>query len=74
MKRIVDKTISMQFLAENALQGAIGNAFKQQAITEQWSQEEISAVLSEAESKDFDHFMLTITTHCLPVNDTDHEH
>lgn len=68
MKRIVEKTIRLQFLGQQMLQGAITQAFSMQALKENWTTNEIALVLREAGSRDFDHFLKTIMNHCAPQN------
>ena len=39
-------------------------AFSRQAKKEGWTEEEIAAVLNEAQSRDYDHLLATLADHC----------
>lgn len=43
---------------------ALMGAFSKQARREGWKQEEITAVLDEAKSGDYDHLIATLADHC----------
>jgi len=48
-------------------------AFKRQATKEKWTQEEISKVLNEARSGDYDHLLCTLADHCESPDEDDWE-
>ncbi len=66
MEKIVNKTVNLDLVGVNGNAFVIMGAFKRQAEKEGWTKEEISAVLTEAKSKDYYHLLATIDNHCQP--------
>ncbi len=66
MEKLVKKTVNLDLVGVNGNAFAIMSAFKKQAEKENWTQEEINAVLTEARSKDYYHLLATIDNHCQP--------
>mgnify|MGYP001559355841 CR=1 FL=1 len=61
------KTINLQLvgLDENAFFLLV--KFQQKAEREGWSEEEITKVLDEATSDEYDHLVATLSNHCNPI-------
>lgn len=64
MKRVIDKTVNLDLVGVNGNAFMIMGVFQKQARKEQWPQEDIDAVLSEAKSKDYNYLLATIANHC----------
>ena len=69
MKKIIDKTVNLNLVGINGNAYAIIGAFRKQARKENWTAEEIKAVLDEAQSNDYVHLLATIENHCEPKDD-----
>lgn len=69
MKRIIDKTVNLNLVGTNANAFAIMGAFSRQAKKEDWTQDEIDAVLQEAQTGDYNHLLATIENHCEPIDE-----
>lgn len=63
-KQLVPKTVSLDLIGVDGNAYAILGAFQQAARKENWSEQEIEIVIKEAQSKDYDHLLLTILDHC----------
>lgn len=66
MKRVINKTINLDLVGINGNAYAIMGAFRKQALNENWTEEEINAVLKEAQASDYNHLLATISNHCEP--------
>lgn len=64
MKRVIDKTVNLDLVGVDGNAYAILAVFKRQALRVGWTPDEISAVLTEAKSGDYDHLLATIINHC----------
>jgi len=64
----MNKTVLLNLVGLDGNAFAIMGAFSRQAKQENWSQDEIDAVLNEAKAGDYDHLLATIMRHC---RDTD---
>lgn len=64
MKKIVNKSITFDLVGINGNAYAIMGAFRKQARKENWTHQEIEAVLDEAMSSNYDHLLATIENHC----------
>lgn len=64
MEKSEVKKVDLSLVGVNGNAYAIMGAFQNQARKEDWSQEEIDAVLDEAMSGDYDHLLGTIIKHC----------
>lgn len=73
MKRVIEKTVNLDLVGVNGNAFMIMGVFRRQAKKEGWSQDEIDAVLKEAKSGNYNHFLATIENHCEP-KDEDHDH
>jgi len=69
MKKIIDKTVDLNLIGVNGNAYAIMGAFQRQARKEDWTSEEIEAILKEAKSGDYNHLLATIENHCEPKNE-----
>lgn len=69
MKKIIDKTVNLNLVGINGNAYAIMGAFRKQARKENWTAEEIKAVLDEAQSNDYVRLLATIENHCEPEDD-----
>lgn len=69
MKKVIDKTVNLDLVGINGNAYAIMGAFRRQAQKEDWTQEEINAVLDKAQSKDYLHLLATIENHCESTDD-----
>src|SRR5690606_38101529 len=70
MKIVIEKTVDLDLAGTDGNAFAIMGAFRRQAQREGWPDEEITAVLTEAKSSDYDHLLATIINHC-EVTDED---
>lgn len=61
----IDKRVSLNLVGIDGNAFAVMGAFRRQAIDENWSEQEIAAVLTEAQSGNYDHLLLTIMNHCV---------
>lgn len=64
----MNKTVLLNLVGLDGNAFAIMGAFSRQAKREDWSQDEIDAVLNEAKAGDYDHLLATIMSYC---RDTD---
>ena len=71
MKKRFNKTVNVDLTAVDGNAFAIMGAFRRQAVREGWSQEDISLVLADAKSGDYDHLITTIMAYC--EDDDTHE-
>ena len=69
MKKVINKTINLDLVGVNGNVFVIMGVFQQQAKREGWTQQEINAVLTEAESRDYNHLLATIANHCEPKDE-----
>ena len=60
----VDKTIKLNLVGIDGNAFSIMGAFSKQAKKEKWAKEEISTVLGEARSGDYNHLLATIMSYC----------
>ncbi len=60
----VNKTVQLDLLKTDGNAFSIMGAFRRQAEKEGWTKEEIDRVLTEAQSKDYNHLLATIMEHC----------
>ena len=58
------KTVDLELVGLDGNAYALMGAFKRQATRERWSAEEVSAVLDEAMSDDYDHLLQTLVQVC----------
>ena len=64
MKKVIDKTLTLDLVGVNANAFAIMAVFRRQARKEGWTSQEIETVLTEAKSGDYNHLLSTIINHC----------
>ena len=60
---MTNKKVKLRLDNINGNAFAILGAFNKQARKEDWSDDEIDAVINEAKSNDYDHLLMTITAH-----------
>ena len=65
-KASTKKTVNLRLVGIDGNAYAIMGAFQKQARIENWTEEEIQTVLTEAKSGDYDHLINTIDSHCNP--------
>ncbi|QTE23319.1 hypothetical protein [Polaribacter cellanae] len=70
MKKVVNKTVSLELVGVNGNAFMIMGVFQRQARKEGWTQEEIDLVLEEAKSKDYNHLLATISNHCEVIDES----
>ncbi len=73
MEKVINKTVNLNLVGINGNAFALMGAFRKQARKEQWTEEEISAVLKEARSADYDYLVFVLSNHCEPQTEDDHE-
>lgn len=61
---IVKKKVHLQLVGLNGNAFSLMGAFQSQARKEDWTNEEISAVLDECITGDYDHVLCTLADHC----------
>ena len=61
---LVGKTVKMNLVGLDGNAFALMGAFKQQARREGWTKDEISSVLNECMSGDYEHLIATLANHC----------
>lgn len=61
---VVDKKVSLSLVGTDGNAFSLMAAFAQQAKREGWLDEEVEKVLTEAKSKDYDHLLSTLSSHC----------
>ena len=64
MKKVINKTVTLSLAGVNGNAYAIMGAFRKQARKENWTEQEIEAVISEAQNGDYIHLLGTIQNHC----------
>ena len=64
MKKVIDKTVSLELVGVNGNAFMIMGVFQRQARKEGWTPQEIEAVLEEAKRGDYHHLLATISNHC----------
>ena len=62
-RQVVDKKIELSLVGVGGNAFAILGVFKNRARRERWTAEEISIVIEEAMSDDYDHLLQTIIAH-----------
>lgn len=60
----ITKTIKLNLPEIDGNAFALLGAFRRQATMEDWTQKEINEVLTEAQSKDYNHLITTLSDHC----------
>lgn len=63
-QQVVKKKINLELVGLDSNAFFLMGAFQRQARREGWSKEEISTVLNEAKSGDYDHLLCTLMDHC----------
>jgi len=58
------KTVNLSLVGVNGNAFALLGAFAKQARKEKWSDEEIQKVTNKALSKDYDHLLRVLDSHC----------
>ena len=58
------KTVNLELVGLNGNAFSLMGAFRQQARREDWSKEELNAVLTECMSGDYDHLVVTLAKVC----------
>ena len=61
---VINKKIDLELVGLDGNAFSIMAEFRHQAKKENWSEEEITAVLKEAQSGDYDNLLFTIQSHC----------
>lgn len=61
------KTVNLNLIGVDGNAFSILAAFCSRAKKEEWTKEEIEAVVTEARSGDYDHLVATISAHCEPL-------
>ena len=69
MKKVIEKTVSLNLVGVNGNAFMIMGVFKRQAKKEGWTSEEIKQVIDEAKSGDYVHLLATIENHCQPKDE-----
>ena len=59
-----NKYVKLQLWGLDGNAFSLLGAFKSQARKEKWSEEDISKVLTEARSSDYNHLVATLDSHC----------
>jgi len=72
MKKVIEKTVNLDLVGVNGNAFMIMGVFRRQAKREDWTQEEIDLVLTEAKSGDYNHLLATIENHC-ELKDESHD-
>ena len=60
----MEKKVRLQLVGLDGNAFALMGAFQRQARKEGWSKDEISAVMDECLSGDYDHLLCTLMDHC----------
>lgn len=63
------KTVTLNLVGLDSNAFVLLGAFKIQARKENWSKEEIDAVVKEAMNGDYDHLLCTLSDHCTPIEE-----
>ncbi len=61
---VVNKTISLKLVGLDGNAFSLLGAFSRQAKKEGWTEEEINAVLEEAQRDNYSHLVATLSDHC----------
>lgn len=69
MKKVVDKTVDLNLVGVNGNAFMIMGVFKKQTKKEDWTQQEIDLVLTEAKSADYNYLLTTTENHCEPKDE-----
>lgn len=69
MKKVINKTVNLDLVGVNGNAYAIMHAFRTQARKERWPEQDIEAVITEAQSNNYNHLLATILNHCEPKNE-----
>jgi len=64
MEKINRKPVKLRLVGLDGNAYSLMGAWRTQARKEGWSQEEITAVLNEAKSGDYNHLLCTLSEHC----------
>ncbi len=64
MKKTIEKTVNLDLAGHDGNAFALMGVFQRQAKRENWTPEEIDAVMEEAKSDDYDHLLQTLILHC----------
>ena len=64
MKRVNEKSVNLDLVGLNANAFALMGAWRRQAKREEWTEEEIEAVIAEATSSDYNHLLSVLDNHC----------
>ena len=59
-----EKKVNLSLVGLDGNAFALMGAFQQQARKEGWSKEEITSVLDEAKSGDYNHLLVTLDSYC----------
>ena len=62
-RQVVDKKVELDLVGVDGNAFSVLGAFKNRARRERWTDEEVSAVIKEAMSDDYDHLLQTIIAH-----------
>jgi len=71
MEKIVPKTVNLDLVGVDANAFSILGVFQRQARREGWTPEEISLVVEEAKTGDYDHLLAVIINHCEVIDEDD---
>ena len=63
-KYMTKKKLKLKLIGEDSNAFSLMGVFKKQAMKENWTTEEIKEVLDEATSGDYDHLLVTLSSHC----------
>ena len=73
MQNTKTKKVKMELVGLDGNAFAIMGAWRSNALRQGWSQEEVRAVLKEAQSGDYDHLLATIAMNTTEPDDWDDE-
>ena len=65
MEKLVDKTVHLDLYGLDGNAFFLMGSFQKAARRQGWTQEEISRVMNEAKSGDYDHLVQTLITYCV---------
>lgn len=71
MKKTIEKTVNLDLAGHDGNAFALMGVFQRQAKRENWTPEEIDAVMEEAKSDNYDHLLQTLILHCEPKDGED---
>jgi hypothetical protein len=66
MKKTIDKSVQLNLVGLDGNAFSLMGAFQAQARKEGWTNQEIEKVLKEAQSGDYDHLLLVLSSYCDP--------